>query len=362
MSTHFDESQTERELRQALAERSRQVRPSSRLDAILREASEPEALPSRTRWVVGVGVAAAAAVVAGTVWASRPDSGPTLPGGPVTTGPTPSATSPAPSASTSPSPSPSVSPPDPTSTGGAVGPTSGPPSALGVYRVGTNGGTQDRPGLVREFWPTPVGVGTVEADRARLAVAESMRRSDLWSGVELDGLVVERDRITIVLSGPGREAPDAEQAALGVGSLVWTAQAAVGRGDLPVEVRSAGVGLLLGHLEPSRTYTRASTPPEALCDIWVDAPAPGASVSASRAVVVRGQAVAFEANVEWQLRRGDTVVRDGFTTAAVGAPSRGAFTVDLGRLEAGTWTFRAFTSSADDGSAVAERVVTFSVR
>ncbi|WP_404382028.1 Gmad2 immunoglobulin-like domain-containing protein [Knoellia locipacati] len=361
MTTHFDESQTERELREALSERAREVRPSSRLDAILREASEPEAPSSRSRWMVGVGVAAAAAVVAGTVWASRPDPGPTLPGGPPSTSSTPSSTSsPAPSAS--PSTSATPSPSDAPTTSGPAGPTSSPPSSLGVYRVGTNGGTQDRPGLVREFWPTPAGVGTLESDRARLAVAEAMRRSDLWSGVEPDRLAVTRDDITLTLSGPGREAPDAEQATLGVASLVWTAQAAVGRGDLPVEVRSATPGLLLGHLEPSRTFTRASTPPDALCDIWLDAPAPGASVSASRPVVARGQAVAFEANVEWELRQGATVVRDGFTTASVGAPSRGTFTVDLGRLEAGTWTFRAFTSSAEDGSTVAERVVTFSVR
>ena len=68
MTTHFDESQTERELREALSERARGIRPSSRLDAILREASEPEPSSSRTRWMIGAGVAAAAAVVAGTVW------------------------------------------------------------------------------------------------------------------------------------------------------------------------------------------------------------------------------------------------------------------------------------------------------
>ena len=92
MTTHFDESQTERELREALSERARGIRPSSRLDVILREASEPEPSSSRTRWMVGAGVAAAAAVVAGTVWASRPDPGATLPGGPPSTSSTPTPT------------------------------------------------------------------------------------------------------------------------------------------------------------------------------------------------------------------------------------------------------------------------------
>lgn len=81
---------------------------------------------------------------------------------------------------------------------------------------------------------------------------------------------------------------------------MWTAQAAVGRGDLPVTVRAPGGQRLFGLLDPSRTWTRAGTPPEFLCDLWVDSPAPGASVSVSRPVTVRGQAVAFEANVEWE--------------------------------------------------------------
>lgn len=86
------------------------------------------------------------------------------------------------------------------------------------------------------------------------------------------------------------------------------------------------------------------------------------TVPLATSVTVRGQAVAFEANVEWELRRGTSVVRDGLVTASIGAPSRGTFTVDLGRLEAGTWTMRAFVSSAEGGErVVAERLVTFTV-
>ena len=349
MSPHYDDSQTERELREALAARAREIRPSSRLGAILDEASEPEPGTSHGRWLTGLAVAAAAAVVGGTIWAARPDSPTTLPGATPSTSATPTST---------PSVSPSASPSTPRSTP----PISAPP-ALAVYRAGSNGGVEDRPGLVREFWSAPAGTGLGDADRVAAAVAEAMRRSTLWSGVRLDAARVEASGISLDLSRPGSRAPDTEQAGLAVSSLVWTAQAAVGRGDLPVTFTTGSPGLLLDRLDPSRAFTRATTAPGALCDIWVDDPAPGAALRAASPVSVKGQAVAFEAHVQWELSRGGTVVRDGFTMTSIGAPSRGTFTVDLGRLETGTWTFRAFTTSLKDGTTVlAERVVTFSVR
>lgn len=355
MTTHDEQSQTERELREALSERARQIRPSSRLDAILREASEPELGAGRGRWLAGLAVAASAAVVAGTVWVAGPDREPTLPGGPASTSPTStpsaSATTPSPSSSATSTPTPSTSTGAPTT------------AALAIYRVGTNGGEANRPGLVREFWSTSLRANASESERTSAAVAESLGRSELWRGVSLEGADVSRDGISLRLSGPGSTAPDAERAELAVSSLVWTAQGAVGRGDLPVSIASASGGRLLGQLDPSNAFTRAGTPPEALCDIWIDNPAPGASVRATEPVVVRGQAVVFEANVEWELRSGTKVVRDGFTTASIGGPGRGTFTIDLGRLDPGTWTIRAFSSSAKDGeSVVAERLVTFSVR
>ncbi|MFC7489132.1 MULTISPECIES: Gmad2 immunoglobulin-like domain-containing protein [unclassified Knoellia] len=345
MTTQLDPSDTERVLREVLAARARGIRPADRLDEILREASEPAPSPVRSRWVTGLGVAAAAAAVAGVVWAAGP-APERLPGQPV--GP-PSVTSPTLPA---PSLSPSTASTPPTSAG----------AALAIYRVGTNGGTDNRPGLVREFWTSGVGVSASESARVSAAVGESLRRSELWQGVTLDRALVSDDVITLRLSASGDRAPDAERARLAISSLVWTAQGAVGRGDVPVSIRPASGGELLGHLESSTRFTRAATPPEALCDIWVDDPSPGATLPLARAVSVRGQAVAFEANVEWELRRGTTTVRDGFVTASMGAPARGTFTIDLGRLEAGTWTIRTFVSSAEDGQqAVAERLVTFTV-
>jgi hypothetical protein len=355
MTTHEDQSRIERELRDALAARARQITPSSRLEDIHSEASAAEHAPGRSRWLAGVGVAAGAAVIAAAVWAALPDDDPTLPGGPATSSSTPApATSPAPTASGSPSASTSTQPapsPSPSATTSVV--------AQAIYRVGTNGGSANRPGLVREY--RTASVGPSEAARVKSAVVEALSRTVLWRGVDLADLTVTENAITLRLGGSGVDAPDAGSARLAAYALAWSAQGAVGRGDLPVSIVPVNGGKLLGQLDSSGPFTRAATPPDALCDIWVDSPAPSATVAQSKPVVVRGQAVAFEATVEWQLRRADASLRQGFVTASIGAPSRGTFTVDLGRLDAGTYTFRAFTSSAKDGSTVAEREVTFSV-
>lgn len=365
MTTHLDPSDVERELREALAGRAREIHPSDRLDAILHEASAADGSRGRGPWLAAVGVAAAAAVVAGTVWAARPDSEPVLPGGTASTSPTlgPSATTPVPSPSASDTPSPSTSSsgePSPSQPTSPTGGTSTSVVAQAIYRVGSNGGATDRAGLVREY--RSVSVGSSDNARVTSAVAESLRRTELWQGVSLSSADVGDRSITLRLSGSGAVAPDADSARLAVYALVWTAQGSVGRGDLPVSIVPAGGGTLLGQLDSSKPFTRAATPPDALCDIWVDEPAPGATMAASRAVTVRGQAVAWEANVEWDLRRGGAVLDEGFTTASIGAPSRGTFSVDLGRLDAGTYTFRAFTTSMADGSVMSERSVTFTVR
>ncbi|MEO7268655.1 MAG: Gmad2 immunoglobulin-like domain-containing protein, partial [Knoellia sp.] len=217
-------------------------------------------------------------------------------------------------------------------------------------------------GLVREFWSPSLG-RTTESQKVTAAVGEALDRTGLWRGVTVRDVTVEKSRISLTLSGPGASAPSADSAQLGVSALVWTAQGAVGRGDVPVRITTAGDGQLLGHVATGSSFTRSSTPQNDLCDIWIDNPSPGASVRASDPLVVRGQAVAWEATVEWELQSGASTVRNGFVTASIGAPSRGTFSVDLGTLDPGTYTFRAFTTSAEDGvRVIADREVTFTVK
>jgi len=243
----------------------------------------------------------------------------------------------------------------------SVPPPTSATGALGIYRVGSNGGATNRPGLVREFWSPSLG-RTTESQKVTAAVSEALTRTSLWGGVTVRDATVTNDLISLALSGPGASASSADSAQLGVSALVWTAQGAVGRGDVPVRITTPGGGRLLGQVGTGSVFTRSSTPQDDLCDIWIDNPSPGASVRASEPLVVRGQAVAFEANVQWELLSGESTVRDGFTTASIGAPSRGSFSVALGALDPGTYVFRAFTTSAEDGVRVlADRQVTFTL-
>jgi hypothetical protein len=334
VSTHLDSSDTERALREALSARARQVHPSSRLDAILREASLPELGGNGRRGLAFVGVAAAAAVVAGAVWVSRPapEGARTVPAG------IGSAT-----------PAPSAPPP----------PAAAPAGAVAHYVVGTNAGPGSRSCMVRTFTAASWTTDTSPSEKVLATTRSLVAGSSLWDGVTVEDARVSSSTITLDLVGAGPDL-DAEQARLALRTLAWTAQAVIGEGDVPVALRTAGGGGLFGHAVPA-TLTRAGTPAASLCDIWIDHPAPDLSLSPG-SLVVQGQAVAFEANVQWELRRGTTVVREGFTTASVGGPARGTFRFDLGRLEAGAWVLRVFTTSAEDGATVvAERLTPFVV-
>lgn len=334
MSTRLDPSETEQALREALAARARLVHPSSRLDAILHEASLPEEGGGGRRGLAFVAVAAAAAVVAGAVWVSRPapEGAATVPAGDASATPTPSASSP---------------------------PAAGPGVAVAHYLVGTNAGAGSRPCLVRTFTTLGWRTDPSSSEKVLAATRSMLAGSALWDGVTVEDARVSASRITLDLVGAGATL-DAELARLAQRSLAWTAQAVLGEGDVPVTLRTQGGDDLFGH-EPPATLTRAATPDDALCDIWVDHPAPDLSLLPGP-LVAQGQAVAFEGTVQWQLRRGTTVVREGMTTASAGAPARGTFRIDLGRVEAGTWSLRAFTTSAQDGATVAERLTTFVVR
>jgi len=92
---------------------------------------------------------------------------------------------------------------------------------------------------------------------------------------------------------------------------VWSADAAAGK-DLPVQFLVGGQpGDLLG-VDASAPLQKASAD-SVLSPVLVDAPAQGSTVPTQ--FTVTGRAATFEANVVWELKRGDTTVRNGFTTA-----------------------------------------------
>lgn len=99
-----------------------------------------------------------------------------------------------------------------------------------------------------------------------------------------------------------------------VQSLVWTADEAAGR-DLPVRFLVSGqpTEQLLG-VDVSQPVQKASAD-SVLSPVIIDSPAEGATVPSR--FTVTGRAATFEANVVWELKRGQDTVRSGFTTAQV---------------------------------------------
>jgi spore germination protein GerM len=121
-------------------------------------------------------------------------------------------------------------------------------------------------------------------------------------------------QVTVDLSEPlPRPAGmDEQQAQMAVQSLVWTADAAApGRGPVSFTVEGAPATEVLG-IDTSAPVERASAD-SVLSAVSIATPAEGAVVPTR--FEVTGQAATFEANVVWELKRGEEVVRQGFTTA-----------------------------------------------
>jgi hypothetical protein len=372
---HTGLTHVEHRLRHALHHEASQVRPSERLDHILAASrhagGQDDERPGRRRWFAPLAAAAAVAAIAVAVWGgTRPDAadrGPAAAPSTVAQGPSASpSTAPEPTATTGPSSEPSASPSASPATRRA---------ALPAYFVGPVGG--DRPvfRLFREFLPASLPVEATDAQKATAALALAMNAQPFsntdgylqpWSGTTVDGVTVTPDLITVTLSGPGSPGiEDRDVARVAVQSLVWTAQAAVGKGTIPVTFRVAdGSTALFGTFPAAQRYDRppSSESYQDLAPIWVTAPARDAALPAGRPVTVKGEATVFEATVSWELLRGGTVLKSGHATASTGAPGRGTYSFSLGALPPAGYTIRVFEPSMEDGRTInAERRVSFSV-
>jgi spore germination protein GerM len=122
------------------------------------------------------------------------------------------------------------------------------------------------------------------------------------------------ETITIDLSddlGVDVDMPD-ESGTAGVQALVWTAQAATAS-EQPVRFTIDGKPAdRVYNVDTSAPVQRASAD-SMLSTVSIATPTEGAVVPSR--FEVTGQAATFEANVVWELKRGDEVVRNGFTTA-----------------------------------------------
>jgi hypothetical protein len=361
--------QVERRLRQALARDAQQVHPSHRLDTILHEAHEagPVTVTGGTgvrRWVMPLAAAAAVAAIIGGVWWSNQDGGPTVTP-PATSGPSVSSSPSGPATTGTPTTSPSTSPPVSTT-----------PVSLPVYFLGPVGGDKPSYKLHREFIRQDLATGATPADKAKAALTLAINAQPYsntdgylqpWSGQTIGDVTVADGVITIDLANSGalNAVVGEENKRLAVQELVWTAQAAIQQ-TLPVRITVQGAAQsLFGTISTDQTFTR---PPsdrlyEDLAPIWVTSPGRDQVLPAAKAVVVQGRAIVFEATLSWQLQKGSTQVAAGHTTASIGAPAQGDYSINLGKLTPGAYSIRVFEMSMEDGNKVAaEKTVSFSVK
>jgi Immunoglobulin-like domain of bacterial spore germination len=353
-------SDLERQLRESLRREAERISPRARQTEILAMVHErTEITVPQRRWLIPAAAAASVALIGAIIWGAANPGGSQQVAPAVTSTSTtaPSATTPAPSASSS----------------NGTGATT--QMALPAYFVGANSGTGDRFGLYREFVRTAVPAGATPAQKAKAAVAVAMNAQPFtnyepyvqpWSSTKVEDVTVTPSLITITLSGPGASGFTPDQTKLAVQELVWTAQAAVGQGTIPVKfVLADGSQKLFGTYPTDQTYNRPAKALQYqdLAPIWILSPERGKVFAAGAPVVANGESCAFEATTQWQLKKGGAVVKSGSTMASSGCPIRGTWQVDLGVLAAGDYTFRMFEVSMKVGQGVvAETSKPFTVK
>lgn len=353
----------EHRLREALHNEAARINPRERRTEILAMTrNENKSAQPRRRWLIPGAAAASVALIGAAVWGVSNTGG--------SQQITPAATS---TSTTAPTAAPPAVPsPSATGDGKLAGATT--QVALPAYFVGANMPAGTRFGLYREFVRTTIAVNATPDQKALAAVAVAMDATaftsaepylQTWSGTSVTSVAVTPSRITVTLSGPGASGFTAAQSKLAVQQIVWTAQAAVGKGNIPVKLDIAsGETKLFGTYPTSQTYNRpaAGLEYEVLAPIWITAPVRGQVFPAGASVVAAGQSCAFEATTQWQLKKGGTTVKSGFTTASSGCPTRGTWQVKLGALGAGSYTFRMYEPSMQDGALIADTSRPFTVK
>jgi hypothetical protein len=141
---------------------------------------------------------------------------------------------------------------------------------------------------------------------------------NLWSGL-YDGkydVTTSDDLITVDLRCDLHDRPagmSEDDARLAIQQLVYSAQAGLGKGRVPVQLLldNEHTDSVLG--VPASEPLAAADPDEIQAPVQIDTPADGDEVSGT--FTVTGRAAAFEANVVWELEQGDKVVKNGYATA-----------------------------------------------
>ena len=200
-----------------------------------------------------------------------------------------------------------------------------PATPLGV-RVYFLGDTGAGPRLFRESHLASTSSTDPTLDAVQQAVDGRSHDPDYrtaWpTGTQVDRVDKRDDYLLVGLSGridltrrPASLSPALAQ--MSVQQLVWTARSNADNGRLPVlfEVDGAVRPTLLG--VPATQPLQAAAADKALAPVSIDTPRQSdqSSIPVTSPFQVTGRASATGGTLQWQLKQGDTLVRQGSTTA-----------------------------------------------
>jgi Immunoglobulin-like domain of bacterial spore germination/Sporulation and spore germination len=217
--------------------------------------------------------------------------------------------------------------------------------------------TPQGPRLTREFSTV---AGDVEPQKDAVTLAVSGRALDpdyrtLWpEGSRALTVGASGDVIAVDLTGDDlSDRPTGmsqEEAELAVQQVVYTAQAVVQQGRIPVQItlNGAATDQVLG-VSATEPFSSASEN-ETLAQVGISSLSEGETVRDR--FVVSGVANSFEATVPWEVRQGDKVVAKGFATADGWMDKLYPWTttVNVSKLAPGTYTFAATTDDPSGGA------------
>ena len=323
-------------LRRLFSDAVDDIEPRDSLDSI-RSRTTVTAFRARRPWILGAGAAAvatAATVAAVAVMGGSP--GTTGAQDPGFAGPSGAPSSaqgsgmPDPDKSSAPSPD-----EDPSQSGMSTDESSATSTDLRTVPVYYVGDTSRGPRLFREFHQVHTN-GEPEITAAlnealSASPGDADYRTDWPAGttalVHYDGVGGENGEWTIVLRNADTDLSErpadmtGPEASLAIEQLVYTVQGAAGdvtRSPVQFALDRAGDGpggnetdTVLG--VPTTQPVPEGDPADVLAQVWVIDPTESAPVTAP--FKVSGLANAFEANVQWELMQGDTLVRSGFAMA-----------------------------------------------
>jgi hypothetical protein len=243
-----------------------------------------------------------------------------------------------------------VNDPQPGGSGSPASPTAAAKRPVAVYyALTTPEGLGPR--LVREFHrvqePTDSVVGQVRAAASEMLSHNALDPdyANLWpNGAELDNVSIAGNTATVDVGGAASNNVGAQAAEIAVQQLVWTVTAVPGIDAVTILIDGAPAADLWGHVDISEPLRRASAL-DTLAPVWLISPQHGDRVG--REVTLHIAGVAFEATVNYEVRLGTRIVKEGFVTLDKGAPQQGEAKQTV-TLEPGDYVIAAYLISAED--------------